>query len=394
MECMPSDNRIRVLQFLVSPVRSGAEEVALELVRGLDPRRFRNYLMCPAPLLEAFGKDWQVGDAQALALTLESPFHWNGARRFMNYLRAERIDVVHAHMIRAAAAAVPLARLAGVPVVIHTCHGREAWRTKWLSRQYWYDRRITAWSDVTVAVSESTRDYLLKEKKLRPDKVLVIRNGRHLDGFFPDPSRRQALRREMGIGAEDPVVGVFGRLEEQKGHRYLIEALPRVLEKIPALHVVFAGDGSLRAELEISVRARGLDRSVHFLGYRQDWMNWMDATDIVALPSLYEGMPLVPIEAGAMGKPVLATAVDGTCEVVVNGQTGVLVPPAQPEALADALVTLLQDPEKQRALGEAGGLRARALFSLEQQVRETAQLYERLLEERQPQRARRDFALS
>jgi glycosyltransferase involved in cell wall biosynthesis len=279
-----------------------------------------------------------------------------------------------------------------VPVVIHTCHGREAWRRKWLSRQYWYDRRITAWSDATVAVSESTRNYLLKEKKLNPDRVLVIRNGRRLNGFSPDANRRQALRRELGIAAEDPVVGVFGRLEEQKGHRYLIEALPKVLEKIPALHVLFAGDGSLRAELENSVRTRGLDRSVHFLGYRQDWMNWMDATDIVALPSLYEGMPLVPIEAGAMGKPVLATAVDGTCEVVVDGQTGVLVSPAQPEALADALIALLRDPEKQRAMGEAGARRALDLFSLEQQVRETAVLYERLLGERQPQRARRDFA--
>ena len=391
---MPNDSRIRVLQFLVSPVRSGAEEVALELVRGLDPQRFRNYLVCPGPLLEAFGKDWQVGDAKALALTLESPFQWSAARRFINYLRSEKIDVVHAHMIRAAAAAVPLARIAGVPVVIHTCHGREAWRKKWLSRQYWYDRRITAWSHATVAVSESTRDFLLKEKKLDARKVVVIRNGRHLTGFVPDLQRRQALRHDLGIASDDPIVGVFGRLEEQKGHRYLIEALPKVLEKVPALHVLFAGDGSMRAELEASVRSLGLERCVHFLGYRQDWMNWMEVSDVVALPSLYEGMPLVPIEAGAMAKPVVATAVDGTCEVVVDGESGVLVPPAHSEALADALIALLQDPERQRALGEAGARRARDLFSLEQQVRETATLYERLLEARQTQRARRDFALS
>lgn len=384
---MPSDSRIRVLQFLVSTVRSGAEEVALELVRGLDPQRFHNYLACPTPLLEAFGHDWQAGDTRALALTLQSPLQWSAARRFMTYLRTEKIDVVHAHMIRAAALAVPLARLAGVPVVIHTCHGREAWRKKWLSRQYWYDRRITAWSHATVAVSESTRDFLVKEKKLDWCKVVVIRNGRHLNGFVSDANRRQALRHDKGIGPGDPVVGVFGRLEEQKGHRYLIEALPRVLDKVPALHVLFAGDGSLRAELESSVRSLRLDRCVHFLGYRQDWMDWMDVSDIVVLPSLYEGMPLVPIEAGAMAKPMLATAVDGTCEVVVDGETGVLVPPAQPEALADALIELLQNPEQRRVLGEAGERRARELFSLEQQLRETATLYERLLEARRPQRA-------
>ncbi|MGB6822530.1 MAG: glycosyltransferase family 4 protein, partial [Candidatus Acidiferrales bacterium] len=143
---MPKDNRIRALQFLVSGVRSGAEEVALELVRGLDREQFRNYLVCPQALLEAFGDDWKVGDASALALQLNAPWQLDSVRRFVTYLRSEKIDVVHAHMIRAAAIAVPLARLAGVPVVIHTCHGREAWRQAWLSRRYWLDRRITGWS--------------------------------------------------------------------------------------------------------------------------------------------------------------------------------------------------------------------------------------------------------
>jgi len=394
MACMPTDNRIRVLQFLVSDVRSGAEEVALELVRGLDQKRFRSFLVCPAPLLEAFGKDWQVGDAAAFPLALQAPWQLNAVRRFIGYLRAEKIDVVHAHMIRAAAIAVPLARLAGVPVVIHTCHGREAWRQGWLSRRYWYDRRVTDWSQATIAVSESTREFLLQEKRLKPEKVMVVRNGRRLDDFVSDAERQQRLRRELGIGSEDPVVGVFGRLEEQKGHRYLIEALPAVLARFPGLRVLFVGDGSLRSELESSVRARGLTGCVFFLGYRRDWMNWMDLTDIVALPSLYEGMPLVPIEAAAMGKPVLATAVDGTCEVVVHGQTGLLVSPACPGEFAEALITLLENPEQRRTLAEGGQRRARALFSLEQQIRETTALYESLLEERQAQGTGRAVALS
>lgn len=378
---MSSDNRIRVLQFLVSPVRSGAEEVALELVRRLDPSRFKNYLVCPASLLEAFGNDWRVGDASALPLSVQSPFQVGAARKFMKYLCGEKIDVVHAHMIRAATSAIPLARFAGVPVVIHTCHGREAWRQKWLSKQYWIDRRIAAWSQATIAVSESTRNYLLTEKRFESSKVTVIRNGRELNGFKPDARRREQLRNELGIGASDPVVGVFGRLEEQKGHRYLIEALPQILASVPATKVFFVGDGALRSQLEETVRSRNLQCCVHFLGYRRDWMNWMDATDIVALPSLYEGMPLVPIEAAAMGKPVVATGVDGTCEVVVDGQTGILVPPAQPQAFAQALISLLQNPDQQKRLGEAGKRRAQEMFSLEQQIRETAALYERLLRE-------------
>lgn len=380
---MSSDSRIRVLQFLVSPVRSGAEEVALELVRGLDQRRFRSYLVCPQPLLDAFGDDWRVGDASALALHVPSPFQWESARQFIAYLRAEKIDVVHAHMVRAATSAIPLARLAGVPVAIHTCHGREAWRQKWLSKQYWIDRRIEAWSQATIAVSESTRDFLVNEKAFDSRKVVVIRNGRHLNGFMPDVQRRQNLRSEIGIGPDDPVVGVFGRLEEQKGHRYLIEALPEILASVPSTKVLFVGDGALRSELEQQVRSAGLDNCVRFLGYRRDWMNWMDLADIVALPSLYEGMPLVPIEAGAMSKPVVATAVDGTREVVVHQNTGILVPPANSSALADALISLLKNPEQQKRLGEAAKRRAREMFSLDQQIGQTADLYERLLAARQ-----------
>jgi|SRR5579875_2000049 len=376
---MSSDSRIRVLQFLVSSVRSGAEEVALELVRGLDQHRFRSYLVCPRPLLEAFGNDWRVGDASAVALHVSSPFQWQSARQFVSYLRAEKIDIVHAHMIRAATSAIPLARLAGVPVVIHTCHGREAWRQKWLSRQYWIDRRIEAWSQATIAVSESTRDFLLKEKSFDARKVLVIRNGRHLNGFVPDVQRRQGLRREIGIGCDDPVVGVFGRLEEQKGHRYLIEALPEILASVPSTKALFVGDGALRFKLEQQVRLAGLDNCVRFLGYRREWMNWMDLADVVALPSLYEGMPLVPIEAAAMSKPVVATAVDGTREVVVHQNTGILVPPGDARALADALVSLLKDPEQRKRLGEAAKHRAREMFSLEQQIEQTEALYEGLL---------------
>lgn len=382
---MPKDSRIRVLQFLASTVRSGAEEVALELVRRLDPERFRTYLVCPESLLEAFGSDWQVGDAQALPLSLVSPWQIGAARRFLAYLRAEKIDVVHAHMIRAAAISIPLARLAGVPVVLHTCHGREAWRKSWLSRRYWYDRCIAAWSDATIAVSESTRNFLVNEKKIEPQRVLVIRNGRELNGFKPDPARRQRLRSELGIGSDVPVVGVFGRLEEQKGHRFLLEALPAVHERIPAVQVVFVGEGSLRSQLELIVRSQRLDHCVHFLGYRQDWMQWMDLSDVVALPSLYEGMPLVPIEAAAMAKPVLATAVDGTREVVVDGQTGRLVPPAEPEPLAQALIDLLQNPGQRRCFGENAQRRASKMFSLSRHIEETASLYQRLLEKRRVQ---------
>jgi glycosyltransferase involved in cell wall biosynthesis len=379
---MPVADRIRVVQFLNGMVRAGAEEVALELARGLDPERFRSYLVCPQVLLTAFGDDWKQGSCEALPLSLDTPWQWPAARHFVNFLREEQIDVVHAHMTRGALAAVPLARLAGVPVVVQTCHGREVWRTSWLTRHYWVDRRIAAWSDATVAVSESTAKYLAEIKGIRRDGVKLIRNGRSMNGYHqPSPSSQERLRNGCGISLEDLVLGVFGRLEEQKGHRFLVEALPAVLKRVPALKVLFVGEGTLRKTLENDVESRGLRACVIFTGYRRDCTDLMAICDLVVLPSLYEGMPLVPIEAALLGKPVVATAVDGTKEIVIDGVTGVLVPAAQPAALAEALVELLPNRERLLVLGTRARLRAQQCFSLDRQLRETAALYSGLLYE-------------
>lgn len=375
---MPRTSLIRVVQFLNGTVRAGAEEVAWELARGLDPNRFRSYLVCPQALLEAFHGDWNGTAVTGFPLSLESPWQWAAARRFMGFLRSERIDVVHAHMVRAATAAVPLARWAGVPVVVQTCHGREAWRQGW-KRNYWLDRRIAAWSNTTVAVSESTGAYLVEEKKLDPLKVRVIPNGRKLNGFHPDSARQMQLRASLSIASGQMVIGLFGRLEEQKGHRFLIEALPSILAAIGPVKVLFVGDGRLRAALEAQVRSAALGDFVVFTGYRGDSMELMAVCDLVVLPSLYEGMPLVPIEAATLQKAVVATAVDGTREVVVDGVTGRLVPPSDPESLARVISELLLNRDLRRALGQQAKARAQELFSLQRQLDDTALLYESLL---------------
>lgn len=371
--------RIRVAQFLTATVRSGAEEVALELVRGLDPQQFQRYLVCPPELLAAFGDDWRMPGVEALSLDLGRPWNMARAWKLVRFLRDRKIEILHTHMSRAALAGVPLARLAGVPVALNTCHGREAWRTGRGWNGYWVDRRLHAWSDATVAVSLATRDYLVGEKKLDPAKVVVIRNGRSMASFQRDAAVEAGLRAELGLGAEDPVAAVFGRLEQQKGHRYLIEALPSVLARLPRFKVLFVGDGQLRAELESLAADRGVSSAVVFTGYRKDWKHLMSLCDFVVLPSLYEGLPLVLIEAGAMGKAVVATRVDGSREVVEDGATGILVPAGEPEPLAQAIVSLALDPGARRRMAAAGRERATGIFSLERQLEATAELYRRVL---------------
>jgi glycosyltransferase involved in cell wall biosynthesis len=172
-----------------------------------------------------------------------------------------------------------------------------------------------------------------------------------------------------------PLVGVVGRLEPQKGHAYLFEAWPSIVAEFPDARLLVVGDGSLRPRLQARAQELGVAGSVLFAGFRADIPRVLDAIDVLALPSLYEGMPLTAIEASAMGRPVVATAVDGTPEVVVEGETGLLVSPGDPAGLANALCRLLGDPAGRARLGRAGRARAMDLFDQRQQVRRTQELY-------------------
>jgi glycosyltransferase involved in cell wall biosynthesis len=189
---------------------------------------------------------------------------------------------------------------------------------------------------------------------------------------------REPVRRALGLDAAAPVVGVVGRLEAQKGHTYLLDAWPDVRRDFPGARLLVVGDGALRAELEARALGPGLHGSVTFTGFRADVPRVLAALDVLVLPSLYEGMPLTVIEASAMGLPVVATAVDGTPEVVRDGETGRLVPPARPAALADALRALLADPARARAMGRAGRAHVLARFDLDTQVEATARVYRRV----------------
>jgi glycosyltransferase involved in cell wall biosynthesis len=171
------------------------------------------------------------------------------------------------------------------------------------------------------------------------------------------------------------VVAVIGRLEPQKGHRVLFDALPRVRAEIADLRVVVVGEGTLRPALERQVTRLGLETCVEFVGYQADIGPWLGAADVTVLPSFYEGLPLVAIESLAAGRPMVASAVDGVPEVVVDGETGLTVPPGEPGLLADALIRMLADQGLRERLGETGRRLVRERFTKERQLRSTAQLY-------------------
>jgi glycosyltransferase involved in cell wall biosynthesis len=179
----------------------------------------------------------------------------------------------------------------------------------------------------------------------------------------------------MGFAEDDPIIVALGRLEPQKGHRILLEAHARVLREVPRARLVCVGTGALAQELRDQTRRLQIDDGVRFVGYQSNVGDWLALADVSVLPSLFEGLPLVAIESLAARRPMVATAVDGTTEVVINERTGLTVPPENAQKLADALVRLLRHPELRERLARAGRQWVLEHFSQEQQIRKTQELY-------------------
>jgi glycosyltransferase involved in cell wall biosynthesis len=371
---MNTDHRIAVMHFATESVRGGAEEHMLMLLTHLDRTRFRPMLAAPPRLIELFRPDLPH-DIESIPVALRDASDLGAAWSFARLLAERRIDILHSHMFQASRLASPLGWLARVPVLIETPHVREHWRKGWIKGPYFIDRLVAHFVTAFVAVSEANGEYLRTEKRLPREKIFVIRNGSPIERFDPERAAPPALRAALGIDHDAPVVLVLARLEPQKGHRVLLEAWRPLAQSYPSARLICAGDGALRAELEAQAATLGIAGSVSFVGHQPNVPDWLALADFTVLPSFYEGLPLAAIESLAAGRPVVATAVDGTTEVVLDGKTGLTVPAGEPAALAAAISRMLAAPELVRTLGRAGRLFVLEHFSRERQVEQTEALY-------------------
>ena len=373
----------RLLFFLHSGVRAGLEEHVLSLLQELSRERFVLGLACPPALIQAMATELASLPVSLYPVEATGWERISELCRLWRIVRAFRPDLVHCHLFRATLVGAPLARLAGVPIVLETYHGREAWRRGLLKGCFVIDRLVSRCVDQIIAVSEAAGRFLVEGKGIPEHKITVIPNGRDLATFQPgDGQRRQQIRQQLGLPGQATVLGVVGRLEEQKGHSFLLEAFAQIIGEFPGTSLMLVGDGSLRAALEAQVARLHLAAAVVFTGFQRDVPSYIEAMDIVVLPSLHEGLPLQAIEASAMARPVIATAVDGTPEIVCHERTGLLVPPADPASLAKAIRTLLRQPELIHRYGAAARRRVLTRFNLQQQVTATERLYMSLLHAR------------
>lgn len=366
---------VRVLYLIVDLTVGGAEDHLLSLARNIDRTRFLPFVCC-------IGRKGPIGaEIEAAGVPVEElgklrkgGFDREIVHRIRALIRRERIDLVHAHMYHANLYGRLAAFREGVPAVI-SVHNTYV-RPKILRRVLngWLARR----TPFVLAGSEAIRDDIVRFDRVPPGKIRVVPYGVDVEKFNSALSRDEA-RERLGLPADRFLVGTVGRLEEQKGQKYLIEAVGRLRRERKEMTLAIVGSGREEDRLRDQATREGIGDAVLFLGTRRDLPELFRAMDVFAFPSLWEGFPIALLSAMAAGLPVIVTPVGGVPEVVKDGINGLIVPAGDPFALAEAIRKVQEDPAGASGLGRAAAATIRDRYSHRTTARRIMEIYEQVL---------------
>ena len=265
--------------------------------------------------------------------------------------------IVHTHTSKAGILGRWASFFARIPIIVHTPHGHifYGYHGKIKTKLFILIEKLTAIiTDRIIALTKREKEDHIQFNISKPYKFTVIHSGVNLEDFSKSFDNNKELKKELGIPITDSIVATVGRLVEIKGHRYLLDAARLVLNKIANVTFLFVGDGHLMTELISHASALGIKNKAIFTGWRSDVAQLINTFDIFALPSLNEGMGRVLVEAMAMGKPIVASNIGGIPDLVKDGSNGILFPPRDVDAMAEAIIKLLLDRELAMKMGKEG----------------------------------------
>jgi glycosyltransferase involved in cell wall biosynthesis len=365
----------RILYLIVTLPVGGAEEHLLSLVRNLDRARF-------SPLICCVGKSGPIGkeieDAGGCVIELgrleRGGYDGEIVSLLRDVIRREKVSLVHSHLYHANLYGRLAAFREGVPVVctISNTYVRPKVHRRIIN--WWLARRTHR----IIAGSEAIRNDVVKYDCVLPEKVLVIPWGTDTEKFEVPLSRKEA-RRKLELPEEGFIVGTVGRLEEQKGQKFLLEAIGRLRRQGKELSLLLIGSGREEERLRETARREGVTEDVQFLGTRRDLPDLFRAMDAFVLSSLWEGLPIALLSAMASGLPIIATPVGGIPEVIRDGENGYLVPPRDAGALAETIWRVREDPIHATSCGAAALRTVREKYSHRRNAQRVMEVYEEVL---------------
>lgn len=361
-----NQSKIKIVYIITSLGFGGAERPLLDLVKFINRSKLNisvATVVGGGPLEQEFknlGVEVKVFKKKT-KLGLET------ISSLKKYLEEKKPDIVHTHLFAGDFWGKVAARKAKVPIIVSTEQNLnldEGWIKGLIkTKTYRFTNRV-------ITISKAIKDYTVKAYKVNPEKIEVIYSGIDLDKFSYQP-------KDLGL---EPKLGIIGRLEKQKGHKYLLKALVNVLKDFPQAQLWIIGEGSLHSQLERQARQLKIDKNVKFLGARKNIPEILAGLDIFVMPSLWEGLGVAAIEAQACGVPVIASKVDGLKEVVEDKKTGLLVEPKNSRALAEAIIWSLKHPKivKQVIINARRSVEEK--FDIKKMVSKYEALYQKLYE--------------
>jgi glycosyltransferase involved in cell wall biosynthesis len=332
------------------------------------------------PYLPGFRKAGYKVKVLSISPDLNLFHHLVSLVQVYRFIKKEKFDIVHTHTPVAGFIGRLAAALAGTPFIVNTVHGfffHEATHPVFRRIMVALERFAGRFTHLTFSVSSEDVETAVRERICPRDRIIAIGNGVDLQKFdlsLAEQARRR-IREEFGIPQDAPVVGVMGRIVKGKGVVEFVQAMPVVLKARPDARFLIVGDAlpsdndSVKDQIIELVGSLGIQESVIFTGMRMDVPELLAAMDLFVLPSYREGLPVVVLEAMAMAKPVVSTWIRGCREVVVDGETGILVQPRDVPALADAIIRVLSDKDMAHRMGRSGRKRIEHQFELKRIVR-------------------------
>jgi glycosyltransferase involved in cell wall biosynthesis len=369
---------LHILQSCFSPSWGGLELQALEVSRRLAARGHRVTLACTSgSRLESEARAASLG---VLALRVSGYLHPGAIRAIARFLRRERVDIIHCQHSKDIATIVPARILSrrAAPILLSKRVG------SYLMKRDVLHRFTYAHVDRILAISEVIRRNVIETTPAPADRVVTLHDAVDLDRFNPAAADRQRVRAEFGAGSEALLIGFVGRFSPGKGHEEFLAAAAELAPRHAAMRFVIVGEASrgeegYASEIRRTASGLGLDGVVRFAGFRTDVPDVLAAFDIFAFPSHAEAFGVVLIEAMAMERPVVSTNCDGVLDIVVDGETGIFVPPKDAPALAAALARLAAEPALRAEMGRAGRRRVERLFDQRAQTDAIERHYRELL---------------
>jgi glycosyltransferase involved in cell wall biosynthesis len=367
---------LKVLHIISKLPIGGVENQLLLVLKNYDREKFQPFV-CSLSEKGEIGQEIEKIGIKVFALNkLKHTFDYSIIKDICDIIKRERIQIVRTHQYHANFYGRIAAKKSKVPCIVASVHNVYT-RDKKLHRRI-INRFLARFTDKIIAVSEEVKMDILKYDRISEDKVQVIYNGVDLNAFNESFDKEQ-IKSKLGINPNVPVIGTVGRLTEQKGHIYLLQAILKLKHKFPDIKVLIVGDGPLMDELKSYTSSSGLSNNVIFTGFRRDIPALLSIMDIFVFPSLWEGLPNALIEAMASGKAIIASNLPQIKEVLDSDGLGILVPPKDSDSISQSINFLLKNEKIVKKMGNSAKNMACTRFNIENTVKIYEKMFEKIL---------------